>query len=1032
MNARVKAKLSIAFLSVALMTLLMPVFAFADPIDDHAIDFSTESNVPGEELYFDSPSTAIVSPEGALLETAISETASPAENPDGGPDLSATEKTESHDLDEVSSDADETTLPSLDGQEEVGNVSGYEPDAENQTEIVTQDEAGYCGNGVVWIFTDDGTLTISSDGSGDGVIEASAGQTSLSSISSAVQSIVIEQGIITIGDSAFQGFNALKYVSIAGSVSSIGYQSFAFCTQLSAVDFMGTSSLQSIGQAAFTNTAISSICIPDSVTNISEEAFLSCNELNAVQFGTSHSSINSIAMNAFDSEGNPFATVKFYGTESEWNAINISEIGNERLKNALIQFSLPSYQITLNPNGGSFGGAPGAILYTNENGVLGESTVLPTPTYDNHSFDGWFDDQFNGEQITLNTPFNGDTTIWAHWTENVPEPVSYTVVFDATDGEFDGSGKTMTIGTNTNGILDQQPATPKYSAHAFDGWYTAAEGGEKVDTTKAITGNDTFYAHWISFSDAQFHTISFEPNSGVFSDGSYDVKKVMTDAHGRVTNAPIASHENYKFLGWFYSTSGGQPIDFDTVEFTKNTSVYAQWQQDYNAPVEYTVTFFLNDGVNTAAYVTLTTSTIGGYHQLNTLPERPTRNGWIFREWTDAASGGNSVDLSTMFYVDSNAYAQWDPDTSQPRYFTITLDANGGTLTCDASLVTDGTGKLAEPSAPIREGFRFVAWQDLFNNPVDFSVSFTSNEYLIAKWEEDDPVVTPTGPFTVTFDADGGVLSSEAYFTTDDNGKLAAVAPAPTKDGYDFAGWYTAAGTSGDRVSTSTTFTSDTTVYAHWTASTGASDDPNTPGDDPNTPGDDPNTPGDDPNIPGDDPNTPGDDPNTPGDDPNIPDVPSVPSYTVIEGANGNWIAGNDEDLVIRADGAFADFDHIKIDGVRLDEKHFDVREGSTIVSLKNAYLSSLNEGTHEIRFVYKDGGEAQTNFSVQMRPAVYVPSDNGSPLTQVDSAAAGSEGSDSQVPRTGDTEPMSVFAYILLAGFACIAGAKSRRRRVQ
>lgn len=1082
MNARAKAKFSIAFLSVALMTLLMPALAFADPIEDHAIDISTESNVPGEELYFDSPSAAIVSPEGALLETLHSASALPAENSNGGSDLSANEDTESQDLDEVPSDVDDSTPSVSDGQEQVDNVSGFEPDATVQSEFVAQDEAGYCGNGVVWTFTDSGTLTITSDGSGDGAIEASAGQTSLSSIASTVQSILIEQGITSIGDYAFQNFNALQYVSIAGSVSSIGFQAFANCSQLATVDFAGASSLQTIGQAAFYNTAINSLVIPDSVSNIGAEAFLDCNALSSVQIGTDASNLNSIDMNAFGS-GSAFAFVKYYGTETQWNSLSISE-GNDRLTTSQIVFSNPSYQITFDPNGGSFGGAPGAILYTNENGTLGDHAVLPTPSFDNHSFDGWFDSQFGGNEITMNTPFYGNTTVWAHWTENDPEPVSYTVVFDATDGEFDGSGKTMTISTNTNGYLDQQPDKPKYSLHLFEGWFTAADGGDKVDLSQPITGNDTYYAHWMPVSEAHYVNVYFESNGGVFNDYSNSTKTVQTDAHGFVTSAPVVTRENYIFLGWSYSANhGSEVLDLQSTSFTVNTTLYAQWQQDYNAPVEYTVTFYLNDGVSTGAIATLTTSTFGGSHQLSTLPAAPSRFGYIFKGWTNATDGGDPVDLSTPFFADASAYAQWDVDTSQPRYYTITLDANGGTLNCSTVLETDGTGMLAEPSAPEREGYRFDGWLDLFNNPVNFADPFTQNEYLYAQWTPVSVVPTPTGSFTITFDADGGTLASsaslvtneygmlaeptapefadhefagwfdaagnridfsvpftsdvtvyahwtdstvtppapsgpvtvtfdanggtlsgEAYFTTDGQGKLAFVASAPTWEGHEFAGWFDAL-TGGSRVSTSTVFTADTTVYARWNTLTTPPDDPNTPGDDPIKPGDD--------------------DPNTPGDD------PSTPTYTVIEGANGNWIAENDEDLVIRADGAFADFDHVKIDGEKLHEMHYSVREGSTIVTLSRSYLATLGEGIHEIRFVYKDGGEAKTNFSVQTKPAVYNPSDADTSLTQVDTVT-GTEATDSQVPKTGDATPMSMYAYLMLMAIACIVAAKVRRRRVQ
>ena len=71
--------------------------------------------------------------------------------------------------------------------------------------------------------------------------------------------------------------------------------------------------------------------------------------------------------------------------------------------------------------------------------------------------------------------------------------------------------------------------------------------------------------------------------------------------------------------------------------------------------------------------------------------------------------------------------------------------------------------------------------------------------------------------YTIGLDAMGGT-SSVVAVTTNLNGKLSALPAQPTLDGYTFE---TVGGT---KVTTSTVFTGDTTVYAHWTVkSTAAS-----------------------------------------------------------------------------------------------------------------------------------------------------------------------------------------------------------------
>ena len=70
----------------------------------------------------------------------------------------------------------------------------------------------------------------------------------------------------------------------------------------------------------------------------------------------------------------------------------------------------------------------------------------------------------------------------------------------------------------------------------------------------------------------------------------------------------------------------------------------------------------------------------------------------------------------------------------------------------------------------------------------------------------------------VTYDAGGGSETGVGYTAQD--GKLSSL-PTPTRSGYTFGGWYTAA-VGGEKVTTDTVFSADATVYAHWTQDAGA------------------------------------------------------------------------------------------------------------------------------------------------------------------------------------------------------------------
>ncbi|MDE7108061.1 MAG: InlB B-repeat-containing protein, partial [Clostridiales bacterium] len=65
---------------------------------------------------------------------------------------------------------------------------------------------------------------------------------------------------------------------------------------------------------------------------------------------------------------------------------------------------------------------------------------------------------------------------------------------------FDANGGTISITPNyaqtTNGKLASLPAATAPEGKTFDGWYTAATGGTKIDTNTAFTQNTTVYAQY--------------------------------------------------------------------------------------------------------------------------------------------------------------------------------------------------------------------------------------------------------------------------------------------------------------------------------------------------------------------------------------------------------------------------------------------------------------------------------------------------------------------------------------------------------
>jgi uncharacterized repeat protein (TIGR02543 family) len=69
----------------------------------------------------------------------------------------------------------------------------------------------------------------------------------------------------------------------------------------------------------------------------------------------------------------------------------------------------------------------------------------------------------------------------------------------------------------------------------------------------------------------------------------------------------------------------------------------------------------------------------------------------------------------------------------------------------------------------------------------------------------------------ITYNANGGTVSP-ASATTTAGGNL-SILPTPKRNGYSFNGWYMSK-TGGEKITTSTVFIENTTVYAQWTSVT--------------------------------------------------------------------------------------------------------------------------------------------------------------------------------------------------------------------
>ena len=145
---------------------------------------------------------------------------------------------------------------------------------------------------LTWKLDADGTMTIS--GTGAMKNYNSDDNPSPAYKNSNVKTVVIEDGVTSIGNYAFSDCSSLTSITIPDSVTSIGYYAFFYCTSLTSITI--SDSVTSIGNYAFFYCrSLTSITIPDSVTSIGNYAFSNCTNLTSIKIPSSVTSMDSKA-----------------------------------------------------------------------------------------------------------------------------------------------------------------------------------------------------------------------------------------------------------------------------------------------------------------------------------------------------------------------------------------------------------------------------------------------------------------------------------------------------------------------------------------------------------------------------------------------------------------------------------------------------------------------------------------------------------------------------------------------------------------
>lgn len=374
----------------------------------------------------------------------------------------------------------------------------------------------------------------------------------------------------TIGNAAFER-SAVTSVTIPDSVTAIHDGAFANCFQLTNISI--PNSVTSIGLSAFEHcTSLKSITLPSSLRNISMFLFHNCSQLTTIQIPDSVLSIQDYAFGncisletihipvSVTSIGNcafdvcPSLMTVTYPGSKTQWDDNITKGSN----NDVLENHLicAKLEATFTADGTTF-----APAQTIDRGGKFTKPAAPSKK-ENHTFAGWYngDEKFDFDADTTKAP--NVLNLVAKWDIN-----KYTVKFVSDYGSF--ANQTIEHGKP----IDTDKLTiPTVEGYTFDGWYADDIYSTEFDFTQPITSNTTVYAKWT----AKDYEVRFITEHGK-TPTSQNVKY-----NGTANDPGTLTEEGYTFIGWYADEAHKTKFDFST-PITGDTKVYAKWEK--NAPV---------------------------------------------------------------------------------------------------------------------------------------------------------------------------------------------------------------------------------------------------------------------------------------------------------------------------------------------------------------------------------------------------------------------------------------------------------------
>lgn len=454
-------------------------------------------------------------------------------------------------------------------------------------------------------------------------------------------------------------------------------------------------------------------------------------------------------------------------------------------------WSIKEYTISYDLNKGINNSSNPIGKYTiNTNG--GNDIQLQDPERKGYKFSAWRDSKgtvtsINYDRVERNAFSNSgvlEYKLTASW-----QPITYNITFDKPVN----NGKTQIEYTVEISDISLPEPDNIPMGKSFAGWYISGTDTQVKEIPVSNPDNLSLEVRW---KDKTYYAF--------FYDGEVEInKKPFTVTSGLASFEDPKPKEGYIFDYWMDAPTNGKKITSISTNNIGDKKIYASW-----APIKYTLTYDLNGGSYTGNRTITYT-----YNERAILltSEQVSYSGHKFLGWkldgksiTEApVSGGIESDGGRK--MSFTLSADWELIN-----YDIVFNENGGTAVDDRQYnVKEGISAENMPKTE-RIGYTFAGWYNDQDRKVPSIPPGSKKLILTARWE----LIV----YKITYNLFGGTNPNNAHstYTYEDMIDL----PSPTREHYDFGGWFTEKELVNAVSVIERTSTGDKVFYAKWSPKT--------------------------------------------------------------------------------------------------------------------------------------------------------------------------------------------------------------------